>query len=184
MKDKNGKKKTVIALLAIFAIIGVVGYGVYSYYWTQGNITATSYYIELDKFDVSLYMDMHFLGEGWNDINESMTGGECENNNNGTYTCTWRQEISNNGSKSVVVEALDIEVSAPYGDSQLAVSDVTTNWENNTKTLEAGAFREYFEVTATLTLPGGGEAQQATDFVDRVEITPTVTYKFRATEVH
>ena len=61
---------------------------------------------------------------------------------------------------------------------------MTTNWENNTKTLEAGTFRKYFEVTATLTLPAGGEAQQATDFVDRVEITPTVTYKFRATEVH
>ena len=63
---KQGKKKLLILALLLFAVVGIAGYGVYSYYWTQGNFKAASQDIEVLSFDPETTIDetTKFLGEG------------------------------------------------------------------------------------------------------------------------
>lgn len=193
-KIKNNiRKKTILLILLIFALIGTVGYGVYSYHWTDSDITAESYSLQLDNFDVSLYYGMYYLGNDYSNHDSSSGGGECQKNSDGSFDCEWSTDIKNNGSKDVSVVLSDFDVTATLDGSEVDVEVVNlrTNWENNTTTLSVNDYehwrdaRKSIEIYATIIPPGAGEEPvDVTDYIEEQEFYAMVSFKTTATEIH
>lgn len=50
-EKKKSKKKILIIILFLFAVIAIAGYGVYSYYWTEGTFNTNSAQVEILSFN-------------------------------------------------------------------------------------------------------------------------------------
>ena len=118
MKEKKIKKKLLFIGLFIFAIVGIAGYGVYSYYWAEGNVTVNSPSIVINKFNPSTNYQSEdiFIGDGIESYD--VVDYLCENIDykGKKYHCTTDIAISNLGDKTVVVEVTDLRLVKEYDD--------------------------------------------------------------------
>ncbi len=180
MKNNKKKKILVIALL-LFAIIGVAGYGVYSYYWTQGSFGTSSsgsnaVYLNGSFNPHTSDNGSYILGYGGS---IELTCSEPDSNKE--VTCTGSTTIVNDGSTAVDVEVLNPTY---YGYNYVSNNYTPTfNWTS--KRIEAGSSAE-LTVTAVSTLEDG-ETESSAEYVDSpVTITPTmgVEFSLKATQVH
>lgn len=135
--NKKDKKKLAILILLLFAVVGIAGYGVYSYYWTEGDFIGKGSTIDIAAFDpqTTINDNTDFLGSGGTlkiTCPDSTTG-------NDNLTCTGTVLVSNNGDTDITVEVLDAE-SGKYDNSaayfDINVSNPSFSW--TTKTISAG----------------------------------------------
>lgn len=115
--EKSNKKKIIAIFLFLFALSGIIGFGAYSYYWTQGSYDTDEESINVIAFDpeVSPYNDnFSFLG------NSTSLELECEKNqSNGkeTIVCSATADIRNDGNTNITLGIDDEEIvlTAPDG---------------------------------------------------------------------
>lgn len=128
MMKKDNKKKLLVLVLLLFAVVGIAGYGVYSYFWTQGEFTGSDD-IEIASFDVNVdAYSNDFIGRG-NYMNLT-----CEDTDgSGSATCSGSAEITNRGGTSVVVDVLNGS-SAEDGSKYMSgtLSSPSFNWTSTT----------------------------------------------------
>ena len=109
MKKNKNKKVLIIILLIIFTFIGLAGYGVYSYYWTQGSFEGTDT-VTIASFDPRTYIDNDdFLGNGGTVSLSCYVSGSNQNNNRDNM-CTGSLTIHNNGDTDIVVTVSNASV--------------------------------------------------------------------------
>lgn len=131
-EDKKDKKKLLVLALFLFAVVGLAGYGVYSYYWTQGSYDADSNTIEVASFDpeTTISDSDRFLGEGG-----SVTLS-CPSSSNGkeTITCTGSLNVKNKGGTAITVDVLEASATeySKQGDFTTSVGDPRFNWTSTT----------------------------------------------------
>lgn len=131
---KNNKKKFLGVFLFLFALAGVVGYGAYSYYWTDGSVSSNTESIEVASFNPTLYVNGEhtFLHIG----DESGITLDCPSTSNGVevVTCTGTVEVYNNGDTDIIlsVDTDDSEISTHQesGSVNTNVTDVTYSWSS------------------------------------------------------
>ena len=187
--EKKDKKKVIILALLLFVISGVVGYGVYSYYWTEGSFSGIGSTIDVAAFDpqTTIDSDSDFLGHGGTlhmTCPDSTKGNE-------SMSCTGSVLITNNGDTGVTIEVFDAN-SGAYNlgpeDSTFSIetSDPSFSWTSTT--ISAGD-----SATLTITVPftassnyGSTEAvevgEDAKDESSAIGIT--TEFKLRATQAH
>ena len=191
-KKKQSKKKLVFLALLLFAVIGTVGYGVYSYYWTEGNFANPSGGYENEividaDYDPEVITDgstQSFLGNGGTLVltcPERSSGKE-------TINCTGTISVLNNGSSSINVEVLDIEGYASSDDSGISVEAGTPQFNWTTTTISSKD-RTNLTVTVPVTINNGttggldsDEAEYVTDPVSGGNVSASVDFKLKSTQ--
>ena len=92
MKNKKSNKRVFLIILLLFIMLGFAGYGVYSYFWTEGNYNGADT-IRITPFNPETIIDSNsnFLGDGGDVILScpNVTGNE-------TITCTGEITVKNN----------------------------------------------------------------------------------------
>jgi len=138
-EKKKDKKKIVILLLVIFAVVGIAGYGVYSYYWTQGDFDGVGSTIEIAAFDpqTTVDSDSDFLGNG-GEVHIS-----CPDSTEGNehMSCEGSVLVSNNGDTDITVEVLNAESGAydvDVSDSSFDIDTGTPSFSWSSTTIAAG----------------------------------------------
>lgn len=191
MKEKKNKKKILFIALFLFAIAGVVGYGVYSYYFAQGTVAATSETITLDGFDVHTYGDgdqrpKKFLdGDMSTEIEEGLT---CEYTDYEEFTCFGAGlELENTGSKEVEITISNL-TGTVNGINGATLKSIRTTKSQNTYNLTPGDY-DNFAIEAIVEVPGyvetqSSEATQVNSPVSGGDLEVSVSYTVTATEVH
>ncbi len=187
---KKDKKKLLVLVLLLFVAIGLTGYGVYSYYWTQGDFEGNSNTVTVASFDprVTISGGSNFLGSG---------GGlsiTCPNTETGTgtITCTGNLTVSNDGGTSVYVDVLDATAHDAVGynggtngdDLSGDFSTPSLSWES--ATLAPGESKELtISVDVALTSDfGSSEAVERSESFEGADIGSYVSLRLKATQVH
>ena len=130
---KSNKKKLIAIFLFLFALSGVIGYGAYSYYWTQGSYETEEETINIIAFDPEIYEggEQYFLGNGGtielNCNNSSSTGKD-------TIECGASATIINSGGTPILVEASNVSfnvdvpsnVDVDYSDASITFDGATS----------------------------------------------------------
>ena len=194
MKKKNNKKKLLVALL-LFAITGVVGFGVYSYYYTSGEIITEDETISITSFNPTLYYDSddHFL-HGTHYTGNDVT---CELNNYNsstdvaTYYCTSNFSIHNSGSNAIDISVSNVTVNIANSlSNSISVRDERAVSTSNTG-VEPGSdasydLSAYIEVSGVTVDPStiSQDAQYASAPVSGADFTVNFEVDVTATEVH
>ena len=144
MKEK--KKKVLVLALLLLAIAGVAGYGVYSYFWTKGEFSASDN-VQVATFDVSF---SNGKSEGFISTPASINLS-CPNvSGNESVTCTGSARITNNGGTSVVVEILNEDgINESSNNMSGTVYDPEFDW--TTATLAPGESKD-LDVTVDVTI--------------------------------
>lgn len=102
-KNKTLNKRIFVLILLLFMVIGLGGYGVYSYYWTQGSFDGSAS-VDIASFDPEVTIDSQdFLGKG----GEVVLSCPNTSTGSGSVTCTGTIDVENNGSTDITVEVLD-----------------------------------------------------------------------------
>ena len=193
MSKKKDKKKSLILVLLLFAVIGLAGYGVYSYFWTDGDFSGQSDTVEVASFDPRIgYSDGNFVGDGGSltlicDDSESGSG---------TVTCTGAVDVYNNGGTDITVEVDENEVSTDTNEihvdnGEVTVGTPTFSWSNTTITPNSSE-------TLTVTVPvdvdsdfaSGTPIERNEPYNDDTgngyddEFSVTVSFRIIATQAH
>lgn len=183
----KNKKKMLLALLIVFALVGIVGYGVYSYYWTRGTVTGSSS-VNIHSFNPQIYANegWKFLGEGGTIYLSCPDGAVLGSNEDDYVDCTAELQIENEGSTAVTLEVEDAEGSVRKDYWEGTVEPVFS-W--TTKTIDANSSTTLV-ITARVRIDR--EAQYGSENVDgdAVYVTsavggysaPSVTFKLKASE--
>ena len=193
-KKKQSKKKLVLLTLLLFAVIGTVGYGVYSYYWTQGNFDNSSSGSENEividaDYDPEVITNtssstQSFLGNGGTLV---LT---CPERSGGkeTINCTGTISVLNNGSSSIYVEVLDIEGYASSDDDGISVEAGTPQFNWTTTTISSKD-RTNLTVTVPVTINNGTtggldseDAEYVTGPVSGGNVSASVDFKLKSTQ--
>ena len=194
MKKKNNKKRLLVALL-LFAITGAVGFGVYSYYYTSGEIITEDETISITSFNPTLYYDSedHFL-DGTHYTGYDVT---CELNNYNsstdvaTYYCTSSFSVGNHGSNAIDVSTSNLTVNINNSlSNSITVRDEEAVSTNNTG-VEPGSsanydLSAYIDVSDVTVDPStiSQDAQYASEPVSGADFTVKFEIDVTATEVH
>lgn len=183
MKEK--KKKVLVLALLLLAVAGVAGYGVYSYFWTKGEFTASGD-VQVATFDVNTD-----LTDGGFISNPGKISVSCpDTNGNGSVTCTGSATITNSGGTSVVVEILNGHASNE-GHKYMngTVNNPDFDWE--TVTLAAGESKTLnvdVDVTSISNDFDSDTSYEASDPIESGQyggyISLTVDFDIKATQVH
>jgi len=181
---KNNKKKLLIIFLFLFALVGVVGYGVYSYYFTKGEVQSNSDSIEVLSFnpEVSDSEGTRFLADGGSlelECPDSTRGGE-------TLTCTGTLTVTNNGGTDIYLSLDDISTNVSKdGYIEASAGDASFEWED--ETLAPGE-----STTLTISVPvtagtSGGASSDPVEVYNSVQggsVSVTANFKIIATQSH
>ena len=184
--NKSNKKKLIAIFLFLFALSGVIGYGAYSYYWTQGSYETEEETINIIAFDPEVYNhgSQFFLGNG------GTIPLSCDDQSNGhdTITCTGDATIINAGGTDITleVENASVDVSDLSG---VNIDYSGATFELGTSTLAPGG-QTYITVTVPLEIDngtaagdGGSSAVEVSAPVAGGEITVSARLKLKATQV-
>lgn len=188
--EKNKKNnKSILLILFIMILIGTIGYGAYSYYWTEGTITLDTDYVITDSFGVSLTEKYYEYGSLYeNTIADFMSGNyearfQC-NREDGNYVCTSIMELYNRGSLDVVVSIEDLNVIAESNGDELTIDSVTTNWENGSNELAPENYATYV-ITAVIPIPGHTDELQVLEApVENMSVDVVANYSLKIEQVH
>ena len=134
---ENKKKKLIVILLLLFAVIGVAGYGVYSYYYTFGEMKTEEADSEYDDNVISI-TDVFkpwvsqdsgmsdFLGKGGT-IDLSCPGNISRNQK---ITCEATVHVENKGTTPIRVSYSDVFANASSEDVSTSVASSSLSWTN------------------------------------------------------
>lgn len=176
-------KKNILIILLFLTFICVVSYGVYSYYWTRGNMNASGS-ISIESYDPRV--ENVFIGEsgtGW--VNSTITCPEYITEDTTIY-CSASFVVSNNGGTPVFIEVFDEEAGFYYVSSELNAnaSKPTFNWSS--KTLEPDE-SSTLNITIPISTSSSFNSSEAVRVYENVE-NPflQVNYRFtiKSTQVH
>lgn len=181
-KESNNKKKLIILALLLFMIIGITGYGVYSYFYTSGNYSASKN-VSVASFNPEV--DGDFLGDGGT-LSLSCPSSET---GSGTVECTGTLTVSNNGETDITVTTSNAVVNLdPLSEDNVTATAGTPSfeWDDDDNTIYGGNSK-----VLTVTVP----VYLSSDFADSdghsrdseyegEAIGVTVSFKITATQVH
>ncbi len=186
--NKKDKKKLIVIALFLFAVISLGGYGVYSYFFTEGEFDGTSNQVSIASFDprTSINSDS-FLGDGGSvDIS-------CPSYYTGTtnYECTGSISISNNGGTDIEVEVLDAGSGyTTHRVNENIAFDATASspefgW--TTKRISAGSSEQLY-ITIPVTISSDFDSDSAVETNSPYNggdwVSVTTSFKLKATQVH
>jgi len=163
-KMKKNKKKILIIALLLFTIIGLTGYGVYSYYWTQGDFTSSDGQIRTNKvFDPE---GLHEYNEDSDSYNMSFLGdgGEvklvcADDDYDGYLTCTGYSPVGNDGNVSINVSYSNFNITCD--DDSVDISSITPTF---TWTYVDDDGHDHTSSSSSITLDEDEEATLVTTF--------------------
>ena len=206
MKNNNDKKKILIIVLLLVAMIGVVGYGAYSYYYTQGEFEQEDATSESDDnvititgvFNPEYYISptsgqsdsgSNFLGRGGT-LNLSCpetTGGHER------IECTASVEIRNQGSTGIYVDYHDAYASASSSDTDVYAESPSFSWSDDSYS----EYGHYISNGSSITLYvsvyvdvgendyiSSGDAQFVDAPVSSGSLDASVSFRISATQSH
>lgn len=183
MKNNKDKKKVLAIALLLFAIVGVVGYGAYSYYTTEGEFAESGNtnsdsdnVVHLNAtFDPNIDHGEYTIGYGGS---VDLTCTEPDSNNQ--ITCSGSANVCNDGTSAVDVEVLE---ASSYATTYVSDNYTPTFGWTSTR-ISSGSCRT-LTVSATSTIQDGTVSQEEEVVTDPVYITPEmgVYFKLRATQV-
>jgi len=177
------KRKVFIIVLILLAVAVVTGYGVYSYYTTEGVFGAngntnpdSDNVVHLNvTFNPNIDHSAEYtIGYG-GDVELTCT----EPDSNKEITCSGSTRICNDGTSSIYVEVLE-----PSSYATDYVSDnYTPTFDWTSSSISAGSCRT-LSVSATSTIEDGTVSQEEEYVTEPVYITPKmgVYFKLRATQ--
>ena len=143
---KNNKKKLFILALLLFTAFGVVGYGVYSYYYTEGTVDTESASSEdsdnVIRITGSFNPTTNTSGESGSS-GSSGSGGflgnggtlylECPETTSGheTITCSTTVSVYNEGSTGIYVNYYDASSDASSSDATVSAESPRLEWSGD-----------------------------------------------------
>ena len=146
MKYKNSKKNKMIIFLILFIFTGLVGYGVYSYYWTSGTFSGNDT-VTFASFNPQTYISNNdFLGNGGEiELNCSVSDSS-DNYNHSDNICTGSLTITNEGDTDIDITVLNAtssyefnhgvpgypEYMGPANNMSISPRDPSFNWTTTT----------------------------------------------------
>ena len=192
----KNKKKALIMVLLLFTFFGVVGYGVYSYYYTEGTITTPSASDENSNNVIRItgsfnpYVDQSsgistFLGNGGTvDLSCPSKVGVNE-----TITCTAQLEVRNYGSTPIRVSYDNVYGNATSSDVDVATGSASLDWanSNNSYTILPAGSSEYLDIELDVYV-GSSETvssdtpQLVTEPVSAGSVNAYVSFRLDATQ--
>ena len=135
---KKNKIKILVIALLLFTITGTVGYGVYSYYFTEGSYSTPE---SLDGNNNTIYLNGKFSPRAGSSYSANFLSGEHDlnltcgeiNTSTGIVECTGSVDVFNNGSSDIYVEVNDNDsYAAKYGDHFTGDPSYRYSWTNTT----------------------------------------------------
>lgn len=193
---KKNKKKIFVLALLLFAAIGVVGYGVYSYYYTEGTIENESATSEdsdnviriTGSFDPYVSQDSGintFLGDGGTiELSCPERVGVNE-----TATCSTTLHVYNRGSRDIRVSYYDVYSNATSSDASVSVDSTSMRWSGSNYsdvTISPNSSSDLnIDVVVSVGDSGGTpteEPQLVTSPVDGGSLEAYVSFRLDATE--
>lgn len=200
----KNKKKMLVLVLLLFVAVGFAGYGVYSYYYTQGSFNTESAGGSEDADNVvritgSFKPSTNGAGGSGMENAEGFfkNGGQVyltcpEDVSFGTTTCTGEITVSNEGSTEIYVDYYDTTSSAESSDFYVTADSPSFYWENgdydSTVYISAGSSKTlHFNVDVNISSSAdpSEEAQLVTDPVSSSSnVTAYVRFKLSATQSH
>ena len=190
----KNKKKFLALFIFLFALAGVIGYGVYSYYWTDGTVTSNTEQITISSFNptFSIDGDHKFIHSENGQITLS-----CPSTSTGSelVQCTGTVDVYNDGDTYITlsVDTSDSEITSysQYSSSKgisHSVSSVDYYWSDSTLAPGSSAtltITAYVDIdNGTNYGSGGSEAEYVTSAVEGANIDVTASLKIVATQVH
>lgn len=187
---KQDKKKLLILVLLLFAVVGLAGYGVYSYYWTQSTLSGNSNDVTIAAFDPEVSVTSGFLGDG-GEITlvcpDSSTG-------EGTVTCTGELQVTNNGGTAITVSTSNPNVTvSPFNGNGASASAGTPSFSWSNTTIATGT-SETLTISVPVYISSDFASDEAVyrsseydsngsgDYEDSLEVK--VGFKITASQVH
>lgn len=199
-EQKKDKKKLLVLALFLFAIVGFAGYGVYSYYFTQGSFDSDSDTIQVASFDPETVINgssSEFLGNGGTvSLDCGGSSGYYHSNGKETITCTGSVEVHNNGGTDIDVEYF--ETSSGVNGSGMSLSADTSNlkfdWSNSydssTTRISAGS-SDTLNISVDVVVDNGAtngmdneNAEEVSSPIYGGEFSVDVDFRLKATQVH
>ena len=189
-KEKN-KKKTIILVLLLFAVVGIAGYGVYSYFWTEGSFDGySSSTISVASFDPQVNV-AGFVGEGGT---VTLTCPDSETGNE-TIECTGTVTVTNNGGSDITVSASHgVPTVTPINHDSASATAGTPTFDWSSTTISSGYSSELtITVPVTITSDFGSsssvETNQPYHIDDETKSAPDafevkVAFDITAAQVH
>lgn len=148
---ENKKKNWIVALLLLFAVIGIAGYGVYSYYYTEGTINTEEADDEDDDNVIHITSSFKPIVYQSSGINTFLgNGGTIELScpdvaeMNTKITCDATIEVQNNGSTPIRVSYSDFTADVSSDDiSNVSKESASISWSDTGSsytTISAGSY--------------------------------------------
>jgi hypothetical protein len=199
MKNKDNKKMLVLVLLLV-AVIGVVGYGTYSYYFTQGEFSHyTAYYDNYIQITDSFFprIGSGSTGTGYNEFlgNGGTMELECPEYSSGheRIQCTGSLIIENSGSVAFNLNYDEASASATSSGVDTYAETPTFSWSGGTPSdngvvVSSGGratlnISVYVNVGEKETI-SSSDAQEVFEPVSSGELSASASFKVTATQVH
>lgn len=189
---KNNKKKLLIIFLFLFALAGAVGYGVYSYYYTRGNMKTNTDTIYISSFNPTTYNGT-FLGDGGEGGNIAELNCPVEYaGGNDEVICVATTTVHNDGDTSFTLDVSDITVQDELsdrvaGDVNYTIGTPTYSWE---KTTVSSSESSELTISVPVTFNNGegssdsSSAEYVSSPVAGGALELSVSYKITATQTH
>ena len=193
---KKNKKKLLVMALLLFTFFGVVGYGVYSYYYTEGTINtnpasdaSSDNVIQITgSFNPYVSQDSGittFLGNGGTiELSCPERAGMNE-----TITCSASVHVYNGGSRTVRVSYYDTYANATSSDAEVSAGSPRLRWSgsnNSYTTISANSSEElYIDVDVEVgdsDSHTSGQAQLVTEPIDAGSLNAYVSFRLDASE--
>ena len=185
--NKSNKKKLIAIFLFLFALSGVIGYGAYSYYWTQGSYETEEETINIIAFDPEVYnhSSEFFLGNGGT---LPLSCEKEQSNGHETVECYGDATISNKGGTDITLAVENSSVDLSY------IDGVDIDYSGATFTLGAETLAPGEQTTITVRVPlvidngtangdGGYDPVEVHAPVSGGEFTVSANFKLKATQV-
>ena len=195
-EKKKDKKKMLVLALFIFAVVGLAGYGVYSYYWTQGSFDSNSNTIKVTSFNPETYIDgnFDFLGNGGTvTLSCGNTSSYYYSNGHETVTCTGGVSVTNNGGTDITLEVEDTNASLNGGSEIASISSTSLKWDSSDSSVSnliSSSNSDYLNITVEVEVDNGagvGESDDAVEVTSPViggEFYVDVSFRLKATQDH
>lgn len=195
---KKDKKKLLVLLLLLVAVVGITGYGVYSYYWTQGNFSQNDA-SNSDDYNV-IKIDGSYdprTGDSSSSANEFLGNGgtvvlTCPEKSNGkeTITCTGTIWVANYGSTEIDVEVLDAHGYADSSSSDVTVTAGNPTFDWTKTSLSSGGGSE-LKISVPVTINNGTTGGLDSDEPEEVHapvgggtVSASVDFRLKSTQRH
>jgi hypothetical protein len=191
--------------MILFVFAGLVGYGVYSYYWASGTFSGDDT-VTFASFNPQTYIDNDdFLGNGGTIRLDCSVSDSSSNYNHSDNICTGSLSISNEGDTDIDISVLDAtssyafnrgnpgypEYMGPANNMSISPGSPSFNW--TTTTIEPGE-SETLEVSVYVEVNDGFDNSDAIHATESISDTSSssyhdyysvsVSFKAKAEQVH